>query len=63
MARLAGKVAIVTGATSGLGAAAAARMAGEGAAVLVTGRDEGAAGRLPNPSRRRAARPASGRST
>ena len=41
MARLAGKVAIVTGATSGLGAAAAVRMAEEGAAVLVTGRDEG----------------------
>ena len=40
MARLAGKVAIVTGATSGLGAAAAARMAEEGAAVLVTGRNE-----------------------
>ena len=41
MARLAGKVAIVTGATSGLGAASAVRMAEEGAAVLVTGRDEG----------------------
>ena len=40
MARLAGKVAIVTGATSGLGAAAALRMAEEGAAVLVTGRNE-----------------------
>ena len=40
MARLAGKVAIVTGATSGLGAASAVRMAEEGAAVLVTGRDE-----------------------
>ena len=40
MARLAGKVAIVTGATRGLGAASAMRMAEEGAAVLVTGRDE-----------------------
>ena len=40
MARVAGKVAIVTGATSGLGAAAAVRLAEEGAAVLVTGRDE-----------------------
>ena len=40
MARLAGKVAIVTGATSGLGAAAARRMAEEGATVLVTGRNE-----------------------
>ena len=41
MARVAGKVAIVTGATSGLGAAAARRLAEEGAKVLVTGRDEG----------------------
>ena len=41
MARVAGKVAIVTGATSGLGAAAARRLAEEGANVLVTGRDEG----------------------
>ena len=41
MTRVAGKVAIVTGATSGLGAAAARRLAEEGANVLVTGRDEG----------------------
>ncbi len=38
--RLAGKVAIVTGGTSGLGEAASLRLAEEGAAVLVTGRDE-----------------------
>jgi NAD(P)-dependent dehydrogenase (short-subunit alcohol dehydrogenase family) len=37
--RLDGEVAIVTGSTSGLGAAIARRFAAEGAAVLVTGRD------------------------
>jgi NAD(P)-dependent dehydrogenase (short-subunit alcohol dehydrogenase family) len=37
--RLAGKVALVTGAASGLGAETARRMAGEGAAVLLTDRD------------------------
>lgn len=40
MGRLDGKVAIVTGATSGIGAATARRLTEEGAAVLVTGRDE-----------------------
>jgi len=37
--RLAGKVAIVAGGTKGLGAAIVARMAGEGANILVSGRD------------------------
>lgn len=37
---LAGRVAIVTGSTKGGGAAIARRLAGAGAAVLVTGRDE-----------------------
>ena len=41
MARLSGKVAIVTGAASGLGAATAHRLAQEGASVLLTDRDIG----------------------
>src|SRR4051812_2128244 len=40
MGRLDGEVAIVTGSTSGLGAEIARRFAAEGAAVLVTGRNE-----------------------
>ena len=64
MARLAGKVAIVTGATSGLGAAAARRMAEEGAAVLVTGRNEERGQAVARVHRAgRAARPASSPST
>ncbi len=38
--RLAGKVSIITGSTSGLGAATAARFAAEGARVVVSGRNE-----------------------
>ena len=38
--RLNDKIAIVTGSTSGLGAAIAQRLAAEGASVIVTGRSE-----------------------
>ena len=44
MGRLDGEVAIVSGSTSGLGAEIARLFAAEGAAVLVTGRDEGRGG-------------------
>jgi dehydrogenase/reductase SDR family protein 12 len=43
---LTGRVALVTGATSGLGRHAAARLAGLGAAVVITGRDADAAARV-----------------
>lgn len=43
MRRYEGKVALVTGGTSGIGAATVARLAAEGARVLFTGRNEAAA--------------------
>lgn len=43
---LTGRVVLVTGATSGLGRHAAARLAGLGATVIISGRDADAAGRV-----------------
>ncbi len=40
MAKLAGKVAVVTGASSGIGAAAAEALAAEGASVVIAARRE-----------------------
>jgi NAD(P)-dependent dehydrogenase (short-subunit alcohol dehydrogenase family) len=41
MGRLAGKVAIITGASGGIGSATAAKMVAEGAQVMLAGRDQG----------------------
>jgi NAD(P)-dependent dehydrogenase (short-subunit alcohol dehydrogenase family) len=41
MGRLANKVAIITGASGGIGSATAAKMAAEGAMVMLAGRDQG----------------------
>jgi NAD(P)-dependent dehydrogenase (short-subunit alcohol dehydrogenase family) len=46
MTRLAGRCALITGASTGIGAAAAARFAREGARVLIAGLDEAAGERV-----------------
>ena len=46
MGRVDGKIAIVTGAASGIGRACAQRLAGEGARVIATDRDEPGATRV-----------------
>ena len=60
---LEGLSALVTGATSGIGQAAARQLARHGAEVIVHGRDAGRAGPWSTPSRPRAGRPASPRPT
>jgi NAD(P)-dependent dehydrogenase (short-subunit alcohol dehydrogenase family) len=51
--RLTGKVAVITGGTSGIGLAAAQRFVAEGAYVFVTGRREGRSGCPPWPDRKK----------
>ena len=46
MARLAGKIALITGGTAGIGAATVRRLTEEGAAVVFTGRNAAAADRV-----------------
>lgn len=41
MKRLEGKIAVITGASGGIGSATAAKMLGEGASVMLAGRDKG----------------------
>src|SRR6516162_3846508 len=56
MGRLDGRVAFLTGAARGIGAATAARLAGEGAAVVVTDMDTGPAEETANRIRSSGAR-------